>query len=250
MLLIRRPLRPEPKHLSDMAILVSRRHELANMHVQLAPVDAAKPAARGRPEDFPCALEGVGAAAALVQWDAGWVGFAVGGVEVAAGEAEDGAVDGVEVGEDEEVDFSGEGEEGECAAPAGCCGGCCCCCGCGCGYLSCDGRGGDERSDKMWDESAREGCMWRIDSCRMKQCSIIDDFSRGHCVTLNFVPREVFGFYGQTSPKSVSRQKQGEQRHYGAVPCVVYWSRMTADASGEAFVCWVTDGARRCDLVG
>ena len=82
--------------------------------MQLTAIDAAVPARRHGPENLPRALERVGAATALVQGDAHAVGGAVGGVEVARGEAETGAVDGVEGGEDEEVEFGGEGGEGGC----------------------------------------------------------------------------------------------------------------------------------------
>ncbi|KFY60157.1 hypothetical protein V496_05439, partial [Pseudogymnoascus sp. VKM F-4515 (FW-2607)] len=104
--------RPEPKHAPHSAVLVPPRHELADMHMQLAAIDAAVPARRDGAEHRPRALELVGPAAALVQGDARAVQRAVGGVEVPRGQAETGAVDWVEGGEDEEVEFGGEGGEG------------------------------------------------------------------------------------------------------------------------------------------
>lgn len=80
--------------------------------MQLAAIDTTVPTPRDRPEHLPRALERVGPAPTLVQGHAHAVRRAVGGVEVARGEAETGAVDWVEGGEDEEVEFGGEGGEG------------------------------------------------------------------------------------------------------------------------------------------
>ncbi|KFY94068.1 hypothetical protein V500_03426 [Pseudogymnoascus sp. VKM F-4518 (FW-2643)] len=104
----------QPKHAPNSAILVSPRHKLSNMLMQLAAIDTTVPASRDRAEHLPRALELVGPATALVQGHAHAVLGAVGGVEMARGEAETGAVDWVEGGEDEEVEFGGEGEEGGC----------------------------------------------------------------------------------------------------------------------------------------
>lgn len=88
--------------------------------MQLAAIDTAVPAPRDRAKHLPRPLERVGTAPALVQRDAHAVLGAVRGVEVARGQAETGAIDWVEGGEDEEVEFGGEGGEGEGRFGGGC----------------------------------------------------------------------------------------------------------------------------------
>ena len=102
-------LGPQPKHLSHMAILVSLREEVRNMHVQLAAEGFAE--ATGS-RAVPHALELVAALAPRVQRRL-VVQPPVRGVHLPRGEPETGAVDLVEVTEDHQVQLGGEVGEGE-----------------------------------------------------------------------------------------------------------------------------------------
>ena len=146
------------------------------MHVQLAAVDTAEATRRRPAHHLPRALERVGSAPALVQRHARGVDLSVGDVEVARGEAQASPVDGVEKGEDEEVQFGGEGGDGRCAAAGGAVGGRCRG-GAGCSCLG--GGGGRHNSREAGDESMREWRVRRIDTSGVQR-GLGEDLSCSH----------------------------------------------------------------------